>query len=475
MLRTAYIRRHGEHRHPDLRRRHRRSGPRPLAARGRLHGDRRGARARAAPGRPDRRPPRRRTHRHLADGPDGAGPRAEPRPEGHRHRRLGGPDHLPAARRRLRRRGHRLRDRDPPRRPRRLLYEDTAPYTEYLFDDTVTALAQDADGVTVDFERAGTRRYAAVIGADGMHSVVRGLAFGPESQCVRPLDLYLAWFTAETELDLDGWYLMHNAPGGLVASVRPGRLPGEVKAGFGFRSGPLEFDRRDTAAQQELVARRFAGVGWETPRLLDAMRRSTDFHLDSLGQVHLDTWSRGRVALLGDAGHCPSPLTGLGTSLALVGAYVLARRGGRRRRRPRRRVPALRPGDAAVRHQGPGAAARRRRRIRPEQRAGDPAAHDVDAVDEPLADASAAGRPVRQGRRHRPARVRPPGRPLGAVLTRRTGTSPGRVGEKGRGRAARSGCGPPCGPGGAGFVRSTPPGLRSSPPARRPGGAPTRP
>ncbi|MFB9368608.1 FAD-dependent monooxygenase [Kitasatospora sp. NPDC001664] len=205
-----------------------------------------------------------------------------------------------------------------------LLHESTAPYTEYLFDDTVTALAQDGDGVTVDFERAGTRRFAAVIGADGLHSVVRGLAFGPESSCVRPLDIQLAWFTAETDLDLDGWYLMHNAPGGLVASARPGRLPGEVKAGLAFRSPPLTFDRRDLAAQKETVARRFADVGWQTPRLLDAMHRSTDFHLDSLGQVHLDSWTRGRVALLGDAGYSPSPLTGLGTSLALVGAYVLA-------------------------------------------------------------------------------------------------------------------------------------------------------
>ncbi|MER5867531.1 FAD-dependent monooxygenase [Kitasatospora sp. NPDC002040] len=205
-----------------------------------------------------------------------------------------------------------------------LLHESTAPYTEYLFDDTVTALVQDGDGVTVDFERAGTRRFAAVIGADGLHSVVRGLAFGPASSWVRPLGIELAWFTAETDLDLDGWYLMHNAPGGLVVSARPGRLPGEVKAGLAFRSPPLTFDRRDLAAQQDAVARRFAGVGWQTPRLLDAMHRSTDFHLDSLGQVHLDAWCRGRVALLGDAGYSPSPLTGLGTSLALVGAYVLA-------------------------------------------------------------------------------------------------------------------------------------------------------
>ncbi|MEV6206153.1 FAD-dependent monooxygenase [Kitasatospora sp. NPDC051914] len=205
-----------------------------------------------------------------------------------------------------------------------LLYEATAAHTEYLFDDTVTALAQDGDGVTVDFERAGTRRFAAVIGADGLHSVVRSLAFRPESECVRPLDLHLAWFTAEDGPALDGWYLMHNAPGGLVASARPGRGPREIKAGFAFRSGPLALDRRDTAALKEVVARRFAGVGWEVPRLLEAMRDSTDFHLDSLGQVHLDGWSRGRVALLGDAGYSPSPLTGLGTSLALVGAYVLA-------------------------------------------------------------------------------------------------------------------------------------------------------
>ncbi|MGW4650801.1 hypothetical protein [Kitasatospora sp. NPDC004289] len=117
---------------------------------------------------------------------------------------------------------------------------------------------------------------------------------------------------------------MHNALGGLVASARPGRLPGEVKAGLAFRSPPLTFDRRDLAAQKETVARRFADVGWQTPRLLDAMHRSTDFHLDSLGKVHLDSWTRGRVALVGDAGYSSSPLTGLGTSLALVGAYVLA-------------------------------------------------------------------------------------------------------------------------------------------------------
>ncbi|MFF7725761.1 FAD-dependent monooxygenase [Streptomyces sp. NPDC008001] len=206
----------------------------------------------------------------------------------------------------------------------RLLYEATLPDTEYLFDDTITKIDQDEDGVTVTFEKAAPRRFALVIGADGPHSTVRALAFGPERDFVHPIDVYTAWFTAFDDLDLGGWFQMHNAPGGLVVSARPGRLPGEIKAGFSFRSPPLAYDRRDSAAQQKLIDRRFAHVGWETPRLLQAMHSAPDFFFDSMGQVRLDNWSRGRVALLGDAGYCATPLTGLGTSLALVGAYVLA-------------------------------------------------------------------------------------------------------------------------------------------------------
>jgi 2-polyprenyl-6-methoxyphenol hydroxylase-like FAD-dependent oxidoreductase len=205
-----------------------------------------------------------------------------------------------------------------------LLYEASRPGAEYLFDDTITGLDQDESGVNVTFEKAAPRRFGLVIGADGLHSVVRALAFGPESGCVRPLGAYTAWFTAPADFDLGGWYLMHNAPGGRVAAVRPGRLPGEIKGGLSFRSEPIGYDRRDVGAQQDLLAQRFADAGWETPRLLTAMRSASDFFFDSMGQVHLDHWSAGRTALVGDAGYCPTPLTGLGTSLALVGGYVLA-------------------------------------------------------------------------------------------------------------------------------------------------------
>lgn len=205
-----------------------------------------------------------------------------------------------------------------------VLSRATHASTENIYGDSVASLDDDGDGVSVTFERSGPRRFDLVVGADGSHSAVRALTFGPDEGCTRPLGLYTCWFTAPADIRLDGWFLMHNLPGGRVASVRPGRLPGELKAGLSFRSDPLDYDRADVAGQKELVAGRFAGGGWEVSRLVSAMREATDFGFDSTTQVHLPGWSRGRVVLLGDAAWCPTPLTGLGTSLALVGAYVLA-------------------------------------------------------------------------------------------------------------------------------------------------------
>jgi len=205
----------------------------------------------------------------------------------------------------------------------RVLYEASLPETEYLFDDTITGIEQDAGGIRVTFEKASPRRFSLVVGADGLHSAVRRLAFGPDAAFLRPFQLYIAWYTAPAEIDLGGWFLMHNAPGGLVAGARPGRDRDEIKVMLSFRAEPDRYERLGRADQQELLEKRFTGAGWKVPRLLDAMRRATDFYFDSVGQVHLDEWSRGRVVLLGDAGYCPSPLSGLGTSLALVGAYIL--------------------------------------------------------------------------------------------------------------------------------------------------------
>ncbi|SCL24825.1 2-polyprenyl-6-methoxyphenol hydroxylase [Micromonospora rhizosphaerae] len=204
----------------------------------------------------------------------------------------------------------------------RLLYEETRAEVDYLFDDSIETLIQTDDGVRVTFERSAPRTFDLVVGADGVHSRTRALAFGPESAYLRPLGAYLAYFTTPYAED-EGWFLLHNAPGGRVVGTRPTR-GGRTSALFSFVSPPLDVDRRDVAEQQRILADQFADVGWRTSELLAAMPAARDFYFDIYGQVRMDRWSRGRVALLGDAAWCPSPLTGQGTSLSLVGAYVLA-------------------------------------------------------------------------------------------------------------------------------------------------------
>jgi 2-polyprenyl-6-methoxyphenol hydroxylase-like FAD-dependent oxidoreductase len=194
---------------------------------------------------------------------------------------------------------------------------------EYLFDDAITAMDQDEDGVTVRFQRAAQRRFGLVVGADGLHSGVRALGFGPEERFVRPLGCVTAFFTVPDRYGLDGWMRMYNAPGTVLA-LRPDRVPGQVKALMGLRTPPAGVHRRDPAAQRALLTRTFSGTGWVAEQVLADLADSTDLVVEELGQARMDAWSTGRVVLLGDAAWCPSPLSGLGTSAALVGAYVLA-------------------------------------------------------------------------------------------------------------------------------------------------------
>jgi 2-polyprenyl-6-methoxyphenol hydroxylase-like FAD-dependent oxidoreductase len=205
----------------------------------------------------------------------------------------------------------------------RILYEATSAGTESLFGARIAGLSEGEDGVKVTFAGGTVRTFDLVVGADGVHSGVRRLAFGPERDYVRHLGGYTAYFTIPDPGGLDNWFLMHNAPGGLVAGVRPER-GGTAKAMLSFTAPPLDYDRRDVLAQQEILRQKFTGMGWLVPRMLEAMPAADDFYFDAFCQVHMDRWYRGRTVLLGDAGYCGSPLTGLGTAMALVGAYVLA-------------------------------------------------------------------------------------------------------------------------------------------------------
>lgn len=116
---------------------------------------------------------------------------------------------------------------------------------------------------------------------------------------------------------------MHNAPGGKMIGIRPG-CPDTSQVMLSFLSPPLGYERQSAVRQKEILSNTFAGVRWQVPRVLEEMWSARDFYFDLIAQVRMEHWTRGRVALLGDAGYSPSPVTGLGTSLALVGAYVLA-------------------------------------------------------------------------------------------------------------------------------------------------------
>lgn len=204
----------------------------------------------------------------------------------------------------------------------RILHEATATGVEYVFGDGITSLTQTGSGVEVTFERGAPRTFDLVVGADGLHSKVRSLAFGPESRFAHDLGAYISIFGTTQREDLGGWQLMHTVPG-RTAGIYP-TSDGAAKGMFVFAAPPVEHDRRDTAWQRELVATAFADGGWEVPRLLDDMRAAPDFYFDRLCQIRMDAWSDGRIALLGDAAFCASPMAGNGTSMALVGAYVLA-------------------------------------------------------------------------------------------------------------------------------------------------------
>ena len=207
----------------------------------------------------------------------------------------------------------------------RILYEATRDGTEYLFGDSITGLRQHTDGVHVTFTHAAPRTFDLVIGADGLHSNVRRLAFADDPGSVRDLGLYVSIFSVADSFGLDHSGLLYSVPG-KTAAVFSARQTGQAVAQFFFLApdrDPISFDYHDTGQQRKITASAFEGVGWQVPRLLEQMPEAADFYFDSVSQVHLDRWSAGRVALIGDAGYAAGP-GGNGTGTAVIAAYVLA-------------------------------------------------------------------------------------------------------------------------------------------------------
>jgi 2-polyprenyl-6-methoxyphenol hydroxylase-like FAD-dependent oxidoreductase len=190
---------------------------------------------------------------------------------------------------------------------------------EFRYDSHLVGLDDDGTGVRATFADGRSERFDVVVGADGLHSRVRALTFGPGG--IRPLGTTIALWTVPNHLGLRDTALDH-ADGDRFTGVRPVGDGSNAIVYLAFPTPAAE--PGDVDGQRSLVRSVATGMGWEVPRFVSALDTAPDLYVVPCAQVVLPAWSRGRVGLLGDAGYCPSPLSGLGTAVALVGAYVLA-------------------------------------------------------------------------------------------------------------------------------------------------------
>ncbi|WP_020099586.1 FAD-binding domain [Mycobacterium sp. 360MFTsu5.1] len=205
----------------------------------------------------------------------------------------------------------------------RLIYEAVGDDVETVFGDRITAIDQRDEGVHVAFEHSGRREFDLVIGADGVHSAVRGLAFGAAA-LQRRMGYWVAAFETGGYRPRDELvYLAHNRPGRLVA--RFAQRNDRTMFLFVVADDQLTgMEPADDAEARRALRQVFGDDGWECPAILAALDRAEDLYFDRVSQIKVDRWSQGRVALIGDAASCVSLLAGEGAGLAMLQAYVLA-------------------------------------------------------------------------------------------------------------------------------------------------------
>lgn len=204
----------------------------------------------------------------------------------------------------------------------RLLYEPASQRATFRFGDQVERIEENSDAVTVNFASGKIERYDAVIIAEGVGSSTRELVFPSENE-PRWMDLTIAYFTIPREEGDDRMWRWFNATDGRSISLRPDNH-GTTRAMLSIQQPPNGEQSWSTVRQKDYLRERFADAGWQAPRVLQGMEATQDFYFDVLRQVQMQRWSKGRVVLTGDAAWCATPLAGIGATLALTGAYVLA-------------------------------------------------------------------------------------------------------------------------------------------------------
>ena len=204
-----------------------------------------------------------------------------------------------------------------------ILYENAGSDITYKFSNRITHLAQDAEKVNVTFKDETTGTFDFVIGADGIHSGVRKLVFGEEEQFTYFLNYYFSVFEVDGSLGEKHYGHMFNTPDNMATIYFYNADAAD--AILAFRApDKITINRNNIHEQKEIVIKAFDGIGWKVPQLIEELKRSETFYLDQGCQIKMPAWTKGRVALIGDAGYAPAFPTGMGSTLAMQGATVLA-------------------------------------------------------------------------------------------------------------------------------------------------------
>lgn len=206
----------------------------------------------------------------------------------------------------------------------RLLIERIGDGVEMIFGDEIRNLRELEDCVELELENGGKRKFDLVVGADGLHSKIRRLVFGPQDRFEKRLGYTVAAFETTGYRPRDeGVYVMFSDPGRMVGRVA--LRDDQTLFLFVFTDDAAELaSDPDLSRQKAILRARFGDSAWEWPRILDALDRTNDLYFDRVSQIRMPKWSQGRIALVGDAGYCVSLLAGQGSALAMTGAYVLA-------------------------------------------------------------------------------------------------------------------------------------------------------
>ncbi len=206
----------------------------------------------------------------------------------------------------------------------KVIYRSIEDRVETIFGDSISAIEQDNSGVRVSFERGAPRDFDLVIGADGLHSTVRELIFGPASQFEKPMGYWVAAFEVAGYRPRDELvYVSHASAGREIArfSLRDDR----TMFLFIFVSERMTSpEPRVSTERKAILEQVFGDVGWECPQILQAMDQVEDIYFDRVSQIRMNGWSKGRTMLIGDAASCVSLMAGEGTGLAMTEAFVLA-------------------------------------------------------------------------------------------------------------------------------------------------------